>query len=102
MFLLLTTTVKLVYHTYVVIENRLPQKQKAQGGISAEGLISIKEVTALCDRHQYNQLVSAPARIGVLAGAKIRTVVAVQTFHSYYRLFIVRSQGRFNGDLPQL
>ncbi len=86
----------------MVIENRLPRKQKALNAEPVQGLISIREVTALCDRHQYNHVVSAPARIGVLAGAKIRTVLAVQTFQSYYRPSIVRSQGRFHGDLPQL
>ena len=76
-------------------------KQKALNGFSVQGLISIKEVDALCRRH-HNHVVSAPARIGVLAGAKIRTVLTVQTFQSHYRSFAVRSQGRFHGDLSQL
>jgi hypothetical protein len=87
----------------VWVEDRLPQKQKAQGGKSAKGLISIRlEVIGLCRRHQHNHLVGAPAWTPILAGAKIRTVFAVQTFQSHYRLFIVRSQGRFRDDLPQL
>lgn len=86
----------------MVIENSLPQKQKAQSAEPALGLISIQEVSALCVRHHNHVVVSAPARIGVLAGAKIRTVLAVQTLQSYYRPFTVRSQGRFHGDLPQL
>ena len=86
----------------MVIENRLPQKQKAQSGISASGPISIQEVTALCVRHQHNHLVETPVRIGVLAGVQIRTAEAVQTFQSHYRHFAVRSQGRFHSDLPQL
>lgn len=87
----------------MLIENRLPKKQKAQSGISASSLISIKEVDALCRRHQYNHLVvTAPARTPILAGVKIRTAEAVQTFQSYYRPFVVRSQGRFHNDLPFL
>ena len=52
-----------------MIENRLPKKQKALNAESAQGLISIQEVTALCDRHQVSHLIKAPVRIGVLAGA---------------------------------
>lgn len=91
-----------MYNGGVEIENSLPQKQKAHGAEPAKGLISIKEVIALCNRHHHNHVVSAPAWIGVLAGAKIRTVLAVQTFQSHYRPFIVRSQGGFHDDLPFL
>jgi hypothetical protein len=64
----------------MVIENSLPQKQKALNAEPVRGLISIQEVTALCDRH-HNHVVSAPVR-SIRAGA----------FHFHYRRFAAGSQ----------
>jgi len=85
----------------VEIENRLPQKQKAQGGNSAKGLISIMEVSG-CTRHQYNHLeVATPVRIGVLAGVKICTAEAAQVRTLIIRLLAVFLKGK-HSDLSQL
>ena len=85
----------------MVIENRLPQKQKAQSGSSASGLISIKEVTALCARHQYSHLIEAPVRIGVLAGAEITTAEAAMTCKLIIG-FLAVDLKEIHSDLPQL
>jgi hypothetical protein len=86
----------------MVLRTGCPQKQKAQGDISATGLISIQEVTALCTRHQYNHLVVAtPARIGVLAGVKICTAEAAQVRTFIIRLLAVFLKGK-HSDLSQL
>ena len=86
----------------VGIGNRLPKKQKAQGDISAKGLISIQEVTALCVRHQHSHVVEAPVRIGVLAGAVITTAEAEVTCNPIIGLLAVDLKRRFHSDLPQL
>jgi hypothetical protein len=86
----------------VGIENSLPKKQKAQGAEPAEGLISIQEVTALCDRHHHNHVAEAPARIGVLAGAEIRATEAERTSQTHYPAFGSRDQGRSRNDVSQL
>jgi hypothetical protein len=84
----------------MVIENRLPKKQKAQGGRSAKGLISIRmEVIGQCRRH-HNPLTKAPARTGILAGVKIRATEAAQTRQVHYPAFGSRDQGRSRNDLP--
>ncbi len=84
-------------------ENRLPNKQKALGGISAQGLISIRlEVIGLCRRHQINHVVKAPAQVAAFAGARIRTAEAVQTSQAYYPANGCASQGESSRDLPQL
>jgi len=87
-----------------VIENRLPKKQKAQSGISAEGLISIQlEVIGLCRRHQHNHVVKAPVRTPILAGAAITTAEAAMTAHTFIiRLSAVNLNRRNHSDLPQL
>jgi hypothetical protein len=52
-----------------MIENRLPKKQKAQGDISAKGLISIRKgVIGQCRRHHSNHTLKAPVRVAALAG----------------------------------
>ena len=76
------------------IEYGLPKKQKAQGGRSAKGLISIRlEVIGLCRRH-HNPLTKAPVRTGILTGAVIRATEAAQTLQSDYQAFGSRDQGR--------
>lgn len=94
----------MAYNNIMVIANRLPKKQKALNGFSVQGLISIRlEVIGQCRRHHHNHLVvETPVWTPILAGVKIRTAEAVQTFQSHYRTFAVRSQGRFHSDLPQL
>jgi hypothetical protein len=84
------------------VENRLPEKQKAQSGSFALGLISIRmEVIGQCRRH-HNTLAKTPARTGILAGAKIRATEAAQTPQVHYPAFGSRDQGRSRRDLPQL
>jgi hypothetical protein len=84
-----------------VIANRLPKKQKAQSGSSAKGLISIQEVTALCDRHQYSHLIEAPVRTPILAGAVIHTAEAARTRNPIIRLLAVNLKEN-HSDLPFL
>jgi hypothetical protein len=84
------------------VENRLPQKQKAQGGSIAKGLISIRmEVIGQCRRH-HNLATNTPARTGILAGVKIRATEAAQTPQVHYPAFGSRDQGRSRHDMPQL
>lgn len=84
-----------------MIEDRLPKKQKARSGSSASGFISIQEVTALCDRHQYNHLVEAPVRIAVLAGAEITTAEAAMTCNLIIGVLAVDLK-EIHSDLPFL
>ena len=83
-----------MYNTRVRIENRLPKKQKAHGGRSAKGLISIRlEVIGQCRRH-HNPLTKTPVRAGTLAGVVIRATEAAQTVQVHYPAFDPRDQGR--------
>jgi hypothetical protein len=86
----------------MAIENRLPQKQKAQGGISTLGLISIEEVTGLCRLHHNRVAVKAPARVSAPTGATIRTAEAAQTRNLIMWLSTADLKRRFRDGMPQL
>jgi hypothetical protein len=84
------------------IEDRLPKKQKAQGGKSAKGLISIRNGGDRQCRRHHNPLTKTPVWTGILAGAKIRATEAAQTRQVHYPAFGSRDQGRSRNDMPQL
>lgn len=86
----------------MVIENRLPKKQKAQSGPNALGFISIRlEVIGQCRRHQNNHVVETPVRIAVLTGAVDRTAEAARVRNSIIRLQAANLKG-IHSDLSQL
>ncbi len=85
----------------MAIEKQAADKQKALNGSSAQGLISIKEVTALCDRH-HSHIAEAPVQVAAFAGAEIHTAEAVRIFQTHYPAIGCELQGDSSRDLPQL
>ena len=76
----------------MAIENKLTKSRKTQA-VQALGSLSHSKGGSECRLHHHNRVVEAPAWIGVLAGAKIRTAEAVRTVQVQYRAFGCGSQG---------
>lgn len=79
------------------------EKQNGLGGIDAKAINSNRKgVMRQCRLHHHSHVVEAPVWIAVLAGAKIRTAEAEQTFQFHYAAFGCAIQGDSRRDLPQL
>lgn len=87
----------------MVIENRLPTKQKAQSAEPALGLISIRMgVVGQCRHHQINHVSRTPAWVAALAGAESNTAEGVLDPTTPVSGNSAVDRREIHNDLPQL
>ena len=85
----------------MAIENRLLESRKGFGGFSTETLYLNRKGEAICRLHHDVVSKAAPARIGVLAGARNAQPKPYESLNSSIRQSAVNLKEN-HSDLPQL